>query len=564
MGTLFSSLDVSTAGLQVTQVSLDVTSHNIANVNKEGFSRQRVDYTSRIPINTIYGQIPRGPAVGNMGRIRDPLLDQAFRRNVPDLGASELRARYYSQLEATFIEPTATGFGTRINAFFDAFNDFSSNVELIPAREAAVAESVAVAEGFKETADRLFAIRTAVNNEITNNVQQINSIAEQVARLNDRIRPLEAGTREASDLRDDRDLLIDQLAKLVDVRVAEDNVGQVSLIISGEQLVAGTRFRQLEAVVNPSLDTERADLVEVRFADSGSLYTPLGGELAAALDFRDNVLVAADAELDELASEFILAMNRIHTSGHGLVNLTTATSGNAVDDATVALNAAGLGFPVTAGSFDIVVYDDATQTPVTTTIAVGAGTSLNDIATALNGVGNVTASVTDGQLTVSAAAGFSFTFANDTSDALAALSLNGLFTGNDAFTMGVNQQIVDNPELLTSSFDPDLAATGENDAALAMADVQNALLYANGTANINAYYERIITEVGVDARANLNQLDVDLAFVDDFERRRQEVSGVNLDEEVTNLVIFQRAYEANARVLSTVNEMLDTLINGTR
>lgn len=564
MGTLFSALDISTSGLQVSQVQLDVTSHNIANVNTEGFSRQRVELTTRFPITREFGQIPQGVAVGRIGRLRDALLDGAFRRQVGGLGESDLIARYFSQVEATFIEPTENSFSTRIGQFFQAFNDFANNVELLPSRQAAISEAEAIATTFQDAAGRINRIRTNVNNEVENIATQINGIAEQIANLNDRIRPLEVGTREASDLRDERDNLLDELSRLVDTHFVETPSGEINVVIANEQLIYGNRFNAVEAVANPALDPERPDLFEIQFVNSGRLLTPNSGQLAAAFEMRDTILTDIDANLDELASTFMLEMNRIHTAGRGLEAYSGAfTSANAVTDPSLALNAAGLGFTVTPGSFDVVVYD-AANNAVTTNIAVGAATSLNDLATALNGVANISASVTNGQLTVTPAAGFSTRFANDTSDALSAIGLNVLFTGSDARDIGVNQDIVANPNLLSSGFDSDITATGDNSAALAMADVQHALIYNSGASNINEFFESSLTEIAIDARANLNRLEVETEFVEDFDRRRQEVSGVNLDEEVTNLIQFQRAFEASARALATVDRMLDTLINGTR
>ena len=564
MGTLFSALDISTSGLQVHQAALDVTSHNIANVNRDGFSRQRVELASRIPITRPFGQLPRGVSVGRIGRLRDPLLDGAFRRQVTGLGESELIGRYFSQIEATFIEPTTSSFSTRIGNFFQSLNDFANNVELTPSRQAVVSEAESFAATLNDAAGRLNRIRTDVNNEIENITTQINSIGEQIAALNDRIRPLEVGTREASDLRDDRDNLLDELSKLIDTSYQETPTGEVNVIIAGEQLVYGGNYNELQTVRDASLDPERNDLLRIEFVKNGRPLNATQGELAAAFEMRDTILPQIDANLDELASTLIFEMNRIQSTGRGLEAYSGAfSSTNAVTDPTLALNSAGLDFTVSPGSFDIIVYD-AANNATTTTINVNAGTSLDDIAADINAVANVSATVTNGVLTVTPAAGFTTSFANDTSDALAALGVGSFFTGTDARTIGVNQDLVDNPLLIASGFDPDITATGDNTAALAFADLQNDLLYDSGNANINSFFEASITAIAVDARANANRLEVEVAFVDDFDRRRQEVSGVNLDEEVTNLVQFQRAFEASARTLATVDRMLDTLINGTR
>ena len=165
-----------------------------------------------------------------------------------------------------------------------------------------------------------------------------------------------------------------------------------------------------------------------------------------------------------------------------------------------------------------------------------------------------------GRLEITVAAGFSLAFSNDTSNVLTSVAVNALFNGFDARTIEVNQGILDNPQLLASGFDLDVLNTGDNRAALAMADVRNGLFLDGNTTDINAFYETTIVQLGVDARANRQSLEVERTFVQGFARRRLEISGVSIDEEVTNLLLFQRAFEASARVITVTDRMLDALM----
>jgi len=143
---------------------------------------------------------------------------------------------------------------------------------------------------------------------------------------------------------------------------------------------------------------------------------------------------------------------------------------------------------------------------------------------------------------------------------LTALGINGLFTGHNAATMAVNSDITNNPRLLTSGYSTDILNTGDNTAAIDLASVQNKMVFDNGTATIQNFYESTIVRVGVDARANSQTLDVQNSFVNDFQNRRQAVSGVSIDEEVTFMLQYQRGYEAAARVITVVDRMLDALL----
>lgn len=403
-------------------------------------------------------------------------------------------------------------------------------------------------------------MRTNANEEVRNLVPEINSLAERIGALNVQIGRLEVGDHSANDLRDDRDLLLDQLARLINITTRERQDGQVDVFVGSDQLVNGDRIRAVEARQNTALDPERGDLVEIRFADTGNLVQIRDGEIFGALTIRDAVLTEVDNRVDTLAATLIEQLNRIQSQGNGLVNLSgTITGTNAVDSATNPLISAGLPFNVTPGTFDVIVYDSAGNS-TTTTITVTATTTLNDLAAALSAVPNFTASVSGNTLTLGAAAGSTFGFANDTSGTLTALGTNGLFTGTDARSIAVNPALLDNPALLASATSTDILDTGDNTAALAMANLRTATVLDSGAATLGNFYESMIVRLGVDARANAENFQVAQAFISDFQRRREETSGVSIDEEVTNLLLFQRAFEASARIITIADRMLEALL----
>jgi flagellar hook-associated protein 1 FlgK len=565
LGTLFSTLDVARSGLQVAQAQIDIAGHNIANVNKVGFSRQRAQLVGRTPHVLPYGQLGRGVQVALVERIRDTFLDVAYRQQAPKLGQAEVFAQYYARLEDVFLEPGENGFSNRITQFFDALNDFADNVESFPTRQSVLSEAEALAGSFQEVASRLDLLRTDANEEVKNVVPEINSLADRIASLNVRIRQSELNGTASNDLRDDRDVLLDELSAIVNITYRERADGQVDVLIGSDVLVDGGVIREMEAVINPSLDPEHQDLVEVRFAATGTLAEITEGSLYAALNMRDVAVPALDDRIDTLAATFIRELNAIQSRGSGLDTYAAAmTSGNLTDDAVTPLGSAGLPFSIAAGSFDIVAYDN-TGTATTYTVNVDPNTqSLSDLAAAITTAtgGNITGTVTGGgrALTLTPGAGFTFSFANDTAGVLPALGLNGLFTGTDASNIAVNQTLLDNPNLLTSRYTTDLLNTGDNSAALEMAGLRNVSVLDSGSSTLSDYYETSIVQLGVDTRTNQQTLDVETAFVQDFERRRQEVSGVSLDEELTFMIQFQRAFEGAARVITVTDRMLESLL----
>lgn len=225
LGTLFSTLSIARSDLATAQVQLDIAGHNIANANKEGFSRQRVELIGLAPINQIYGQICTGVGNRSIERIRDEFLDGLYQDQVAGLGNAEIRAEFFELIESVFLEPSDSGLSTRINRFFSSLNEFATNVESIPVRTSVLTEAAALAQALNDTSSRLRTLRTNANQEVINFVPEINSLTDRIARSNARISSAELGGTTANDLRDDRGVLLDQLARIVNIFTRERSDG---------------------------------------------------------------------------------------------------------------------------------------------------------------------------------------------------------------------------------------------------------------------------------------------------------------------------------------------------
>ncbi|GMW01371.1 MAG: hypothetical protein AMXMBFR84_25080 [Candidatus Hydrogenedentota bacterium] len=561
MGTLFSSLAIGMTGLRAAQIQLDTAGHNIANVNRAGYSRQRVDLATFSPNILPEGAVGRGVFVQNISRTREGFLDGVLRTEYGSLGFTEVQGQYYNLIEDALQEPGENGFGTRLDNFFDVLADFANNVESLPVREVLASEAQSLASGLNDLVSRFDQLRTNANEEVRNLVEEINGLGDRLVILNEQIRVAQGNGATANDLSDERDVVLDDLSKLINITTREIDNGEITVLIDGNVFIDSTGIRSLEAVREPALDPERNDLLEVRFADSGQPVSIRSGELFGALNTRDTIIPALDARIDELTASLIREINNIHAQGNGLNNLSgTLSTANEVNSPANPLIAAGLPFDVTAGSFDVVVYD-ANGVPTTTTINITGATTLNSLATALDAIPNFDATVVGNTLQFGTTAPFTFGFANDSTGALAALGANPFFTGTDARTIAFNPVLANDPSLITSGFSDDPLNTGDNTAALQMAALRTARVLDSGSSTLNDFYQSTIAAFGVESRSNEQQLSSQGLAVQDLERRRQEQSGVSLDEEVTNLLVFQRAYEASARVITIADRMLETLIN---
>ena len=569
MGNLFATLDIAVSGLQTHQIALEVTGHNIANVNTDGYSRQRADLVTKWPQNTPYGSLGRGVTVADISQMRDRLLDAVFQNETQSYGELAVERDFLGRIEDIFQEPADTGVGALLDNFFAAVQALTNYPEELPLRTNLIAAASVLAEGFNDAATRLDQIRTDVNTELIVRVSEVNGLTEQIAELNYNIVRAEATGKTASDFRDRRTVLLDRLAELVDIRTVDVSNGSVTVLLGGEVLVDGRYWTELTTQVNPALDPERNDFVEVVVADSGRPVTISGGRFKGLLDVRDTLVPEVATRVDDLASTLIFEFNTIHGQGTGLAGFTGLTSDNSVLDPTADLDdsaATGLSFTPVDGSFEINVIDSLGNV-VTSVITVdldgvGADDSLNDLAANIDAVANVSAAVSaDNRLVITADPTYSFVFSNDTSNIPAVLGANAFFVGSDASDIAVSPVILNDPRMIAASLSTDPRDTGDNRNALAMAALQETAVLSSGTATLNDFYEETVAALGVTARRASDEADIIENFRRNIDRRREEVAGVNLDEETANLMRFQRGFQASAQVFNVIDELLDTLVN---
>jgi len=568
VGNLFSALDIAVSGLQSHQAAIQTTGHNIANVDTDGYSRQRAELVSRWPQDTPVGPMGRGVRIADIFRIRDPFLDGIYQNETQNVMEMSVERDFLQRMEGILQEPGDMGLGALIDNFFASVQALANYPEELPLRASMVAAASVLADGLNDIHNRLEQLRTDANNEIITRVTEVNSLTREIADLNERIIKAEASGKKANDFRDQRTVLLDALAEIVDTYTVEMSDGSVSVLVGGDVLVDGKYDTPLATQVNPALDPDRDDFVEVVVAATGRPLTISGGRFKGLLDVRDSIVPNLTSDIDHIARRMIFEINMVHSEGIGLNGYTNLVSDNAVASPTADLDLPGLlNLTPEDGSFEISLIDTLGNV-VTSVILVdldhaGADDSLTDLAANIDSVANVSAVVTaDNRLEITADPTYSFVFTNDTSNVLAALGLNTFFSGSDGSDIAVNPVIVNDPGMIAASLSTDPRDTGDNRNALAMAALQNAPLLASRTTTFNSFYEQTIATLGALTKRTEDQTDIAESFRQDIDRRREEVAGVNLDEEVANLTRYQHAYDASARVFSVINQLLDTLING--
>jgi flagellar hook-associated protein 1 len=568
MSTLFGILGAARSGLYASQLALQTTSNNVSNAGTPGYSRQRVDQVESLPEILPVGQLGTGTQVDTITRLRDLFADTQFRQANQTLGQRDTELATLEQIQGIFGEPADSGLQASLSNFYSAAQDVANNPTDLTARTDLKESGVSLAGEFNSLQSNLTLLKRNTETQITSQVGEVNTLLQQIAGLNGQIQSVVVAGGSPNDLLDRRDLLTDNLSKLVAVTTIQRSDGtlSISLLGGGGNLVETTTAAQLSAQLSPTSDN-----YEIR--NAGTPTTIAGGVLQGLLNSRNDpasYLKYAQGQLDTLARGVILETNRLQASGIGMQGLTSLTSENAVSDPTIALTAAGLPFTPQSGSFKAFVYDASGATIASGTVTVTAGTTtLNDVQAALNGatggVSGLAASVVGGRLTVSStAAGSTFAFAADSSDTLAALGLHSFFSGTDAASMAVSASVqadvqtisTATPDATTGTFSP-----GDNSTALAMAQLPQALSMQGGTATFNDFYAATIGEIGSRTQAATQLDDSQQAVVSTIDNQRQQVAGVSTDEEMTNLIQYQHTFEASARIITAVDSLLNTVVN---
>jgi flagellar hook-associated protein 1 len=560
-------LDLAVRALLSEQVAIEVTSHNVANVNTPGYSRQRVHFETSPPLLSPWGPLGDGVQVRGIERAFDPFIAARLDAKTAAFSQYQAQKAWLDQVASLFNETNEAALNDRLSAFWAAWHDLADNPAGLGERQALLQKALGLCEILNFQADRLVHERISLVQQLGPLLNQINAHAAQIAELNREIQSMETSSQLANDLRDQRQLELTRLSELVGIRYYTSGDGMINVTLAnGAALVQGVVSFSLDYAITPD------DSLTIRWQGPAGLEEDItdalyGGKLTALITVRDELIVKYQENLDQIAFDLIAAVNGLHTQGAGLRLFASADGAYGVSDPGVPLDSSGLPFGdlITAGSFEIHVERDGVHL-ASGVIAVNPGMTLNDLAAAINANpevgGYLTASVVDHKLRLDAvAATDAFGFARDDSRILTALGLNTFFAGDKAYTLSVNAWVLQNPEFIAAGlFDADGArAVGDNRNALALADLENAAAGPGGLTFAEAY-RRLVTDIGLDTERAGQEALYQEKLVEHLTQMRDAVSGVSLDEELSNLIKFQRAYQAAARLISVADELYQTIL----
>ena len=562
---LSSSIQLATNALRAQQIGMQVVGQNIANANTPGYIREEVNF---VPAPTQrYGGLllGLGVMVDSIQQKIDLFIEGRLRGATSDRASTQTQQQTYFQLEALLGGLSDTGLATSLNNFFGAIGEILNQPESISVRNLAVLEGRTLAEDINRIDSRVRQIRSDANDRVIGIAGDINRLTNEISPLNVQIAEAEGGnsTRtQAVGLRDQRLAAITKLSELVDIQALEQPSGAINIFVGGEFLVFEGNVREVKV----QLGTDRGlSVADVRIAETSSPLQVTSGELAGLLISRDEILGNFIDDINQFAATFAFEFNRLFSSGQGLKGYAELTSKFSVNDANLALDATGLPFTPVNGSFELQLFNTTTGLTKTTDIHIdlsglSTDTSLNSLAAQIDAVEGVTATVTaDRRLSIkSDTSNQEIAFGNDTSGILAALGVNVFFTGSTANDLGVAQELVIDPAKFAAS---SIGVSSDTTIAVELASFLERPLENANNESLGTVWSRLtgrVTQASATTRAVADGFQI---FEQTLKGQKMAISGVSLDEETVRLMEFQRSFQASARYIQTLNDLLGVLVS---
>lgn len=539
------------SGLAAFQRSLEVTSNNIANVNTEGYSRQRVELQTMPEQFVGHGYLGSGVSATNIKRSYDEFINTQQRSSATAYNDVDSFYLLSTQMD-NLIANENTGLSPAIKSFFNAVNDVANDPTSIPARQVMLSEGDAIARQFNTMSNRLNDLRQQVNNNLDTSVKEVNGYAKSIADLNRKIMDAvgkTSGQQMPNELMDQRDLLLSKIAEKMDISVVPQPDGSFSVFTQqGQPLVLSINASSL-SLQGADNDPSRL-LVKLNGEDITGNLT--GGEIYGNLRFRDQMLDPAQNQLGLLAAGLAIEFNKVHQDGYDLNN-------------DPGLQFFDLGMPTNLPVVSKVQDSDLTVTAdfATPTAAVNLGASYRVDVTGIAPANVYTlTNLSDNSI----AAGL-----NDAGLAAFGFTLNfggtGSVTVGDSFQVSAFFKAAESLKVNSAITTPrQIAAAGaanqpgDNSKALELAGLESLKLMLGGKSSFTDIYGQLVADVGSQTYNASVSRGAQKVLLDQATQAREDLAGVNLDEEAANLIKFQNSYQAAAKAVSVANALFDSLL----
>jgi flagellar hook-associated protein 1 FlgK len=557
---LLDSLNIGMRGLHAAQTSIDVTGQNISNANTEGYSRKRVNQEADSIADGVLGQKGLGVDVISIGRVRNEFLDKQIWEQLGDKGMFTQLDSAMTRLENILQEPTPDGLAANLDKFFGTWQDLANNPSDLSAREAVKSSATTLADVFHNVFNQIEDFGLSMNNPLSEKAKEVNSMTSQIYQLNEKIAGVESMPgQKANDTRDQRDLLIRKLSELVDVQTVEDKQGRAIITSGGNLLVGPSESMKLETYgVDKTLsDGTQVSELRLRFSSSLRSFEPRGGELRGIMDVRSDVLSRYMEDLNSLAKTVVEQVNAMHVTGY---NLNQNTGVYFFDPTKTKANSITLSDTILGDSANIAAAAGGKITDVAAFAPAGGIPAAGSPTLDLKTINPAYRNLVQGAVQLTLAGGSLLTegagkdYVIDYDKGVITFLNYTRFNPADV----VNVKIAFN----TTGF----PGNGNGQNALLIAQLRQKATMSpdaagNPTQSISAFYSAVVGKLGIEKNQNKSSLDTKDFLVTQMDNEQSSVSGVSLDEEMANMIKYQNSYQASAKFIGTVKQMLDILMN---
>jgi len=618
MANSFAAIEIGKRSLMAHSTQINTAGHNISNADTEGYSRQRVQIKTFDPIyrpdlsrEERAGQLGQGTSVESVTRLRDELLEQRIVAQTNQETYWTTREKYYTMIEQVYNEPDEISVRSNMDKYWQAWQELSVYPDSQAVRQAVVTRGDTLAESIQQRYTALSGIGDLINGDIEATVKQINTITKQIADLNGEIVKVKAMGDNPNDLLDRRDLLVEKLSGLANVTTDIRDDDEFMVHLEGNILVQGhiARSFDVEPVINNN------GYSKVIWSDTKNAVQVSGGTLGALIELRDVDIRGEVQNLNTVALNFADLVNDVHKNGIGMNNVTgldffiqepfvTSVNGNydrdgdGLDDHSYLFRFTGtnslnpqekLGLEGTMtlsgknGTISVPYHATDTIAEVVARINDSDGevkayldrdNHLVLKATTAEDMENtdfVIRHVEDSGMFLTGYAGVlngsGAENAYDFARADAANSLRGQYSVspvlNPAGYIAVNNEIKGDVLSVAAAYPNNQGKSmiGDGRAAVEIASIRNTSVMIGKNRTFDEYFASSVTNVGLKGeQAEMNMLSQN-AIMDDLRNLRDSISGVNIDEELAEIIKFQHGYNAAAKFVSVIDEMLDTVIN---
>ncbi len=481
-------LSIGKTGLNASKKSLETTGHNIANVNTEGYSRQRVLQSTNIPVSDDGLIQGTGTRITDIKRIHDPHIEKNLLKHTADHKYYKARSEEMSQVENIFNEIDNDGLNHVLNKFYNAFRELANQPENETIRSVVRDSAAIVVKDFHQIQETLGDLSQGLDNKIIGRMKELNSTFKNIAYLNKKIASLEGTGGETGDLRDQRDLAIKKISQSFKVHSYQDNRGNfiVSAVGVGT-LVSGGHYQELatNGISKKESTDSRDGSIEIFFKERPSqkiTHRFQSGEITSFVRVRNEDIKNLRETIDQIAFDFANTVNAIHQRGYANREIEVGADGQPV-----------------------VSYDN--KGPIT---------------------------------------GINF------------FKVNGKREGA-ALSLELSDEVKSDLSNIVTGLAPN--SPGDNRIAIGISKLQHEKFMEGGTATIEEHFLKTIGNIGIEVgKAKLDSEQSEGVLVQ-TKSLKERISGVSIDEETANLMRFQHAYQASAKVMQTANEMFDTVLS---